>query len=138
MNFEKYWKTIVDTLHDGLMVVDQEGKIRVVNSAAERLTGYSAEELMGKPCTILNCTGCKVVGKGAGTDYCRLFTIGKMRDKKCLITTKDRRATHVLKSACMLKDENGEIIGAVETLTDMSEIVRKQNEIVFFAQNLSS
>ena len=130
MNFEKYWKTIVDTLHDGVMVVDQEGKIRVVNSAAEKLTGYSAEELTGKSCTILNCTGCKIIGKGAGTDYCRLFSIGKMKDKKCLITTKDRRTTHVLKSASMLQDENGEIIGAVETLTDMSEIIRKQNEIM--------
>ena len=130
MNFEKYWKTIVDTLHDGLMVVDQEGKIRVVNSAAENLTGYSAEELIGKPCTVLNCTGCKIVGKGAGTEYCRLFSIGKMKDKKCLITTKDRRTTHILKSASMLQDENGQIIGAVETLTDMSEIIRKQNEIV--------
>ncbi len=129
MNFEKYWKTIVDTLHDGLMVVDDEGKIRLVNSAAEKLTGYSAEELIGKSCTVLNCTGCKVIGKGPGTEYCRLFTIGKMRDKKCLITTKDRRTTHILKSACMLQDEKGNIIGAVETLTDMSEVIRKQNEI---------
>ena len=129
MDFVKYWKTIIDTLHDGLIVVDQDGKIRFVNSAAEKLTGYSAEELIGKSCTVLNCTGCEVIGKGPGTDHCRLFSIGKMRDKKCLITTKDRRTTHILKSACMLQDENGEIIGAVETLTDMSEIIRKQNEI---------
>ncbi len=129
MNYEKYWKTIVDTLHDGLMVVDQEGKIRVVNSAVENLTGYSADELIGKSCTILNCTGCKIIGKGPGKDYCRLFSIGKMKDKKCLITTKDRRTTHILKSACMLQDENGQIIGAVETLTDKSEVIRKQNEL---------
>ena len=130
MDYEKYWKTIVDTLHDGLMVVDQDGKIRLVNSAAEELTGYSAEELIGKSCTILNCTGCKIIGKGPGKDYCRLFSIGKMKDKKCLITTKDRRTTHILKSACMLQDEKGEIIGAVETLTDMSEVINKQNEIL--------
>jgi two-component system, NtrC family, response regulator HydG len=130
MDFSKYWKTIVDTLHDGLMVVDQEGKIRVVNSAVENLTGYSADELLGKSCTILNCTGCKIIGKGAGKDHCRLFSIGRMKDKKCLITKKDRHTTHILKSAAMLQDENGNIIGAIETLTDISGIIRKQNEIL--------
>lgn len=130
MDYEKYWKTIVDTLHDGLLVVDTEGIIRVVNFAAEKLTGYKAIELIGKSCTILNCTGCKIIGKGPGKDYCRLFSIGKMKGKKCLITTKDRRTAHILKSASILEDENGQIIGAVETLTDMSELIRKQNEIM--------
>ena len=130
MDFDKEWKTIVDTLHDGLMVVDGKGKIRAVNSAAEKLTGYSADELVGKSCTILNCTGCKITGKGEGKDYCRLFSIGKMKEKKCLITTKDRHTTHILKSAAILHDKNGKMVGAVETLADMSEIIRKQNEIV--------
>jgi len=129
MDITKHWKTIFDTLRDGLLVVDPGGRIQATNPAAERLTGYSAEELIGKPCTILNCNGCKIIGKGIGKDWCRLFSIEKMRDKKCLITNKDRRATHILKSASVLKDKHGNIIGAVETLTDMSEIVRKQEEI---------
>ena len=46
------------------------------------------------------------------------------KNKKCLITHKDRRTIHIIKSASVLRDKDGEIIGAVETLTDVSKIVR--------------
>jgi PAS domain-containing protein len=62
----KYWKTIFDTLQDGLMVFDMEGNILAANPAAVRLTGYSANELIGSNCRILNCTGCELYGRGSG------------------------------------------------------------------------
>ena len=36
MDIAKYWKTIVDTLQDGLMVVDPRGTIIAANPAAEQ------------------------------------------------------------------------------------------------------
>ena len=129
MEIAKYWKTIVDTLQDGLMVLDPSGNILAVNPAAEKLTGYTAEELVGTNCRMLNCTGCDVYGKGAGRDWCKLFVEGNVKAKKCLISDKKRRAVHVVKNASVLKDAQGNILGAVETLTDMTEIVRQQQEI---------
>ncbi|MDY6823433.1 MAG: sigma 54-interacting transcriptional regulator [Thermodesulfobacteriota bacterium] len=124
-----YWKTIFDTLHDGLVVVDTAGRILAANAAAEHITGYAAEELEGATCQILNCTGCKFEGKGRGEQWCRMFAAGTVRDKKCQITKKDRRTIHILKSARVLRDDTGEMIGAVETLTDISQIIRQQKEI---------
>ncbi|WP_372678122.1 sigma-54 interaction domain-containing protein [Desulfosarcina sp.] len=129
MDIAKYWKTIVDTLQDGLMVVDPEGRIIAANPAAERVTGYRADELVGKSCRILNCTGCKIIGKGAGTQWCGLFNRGTIKEKKCLITNKDRHSVHIIKSASVLRNEKGDIIGAVETLTDITEKIRQQQEI---------
>ncbi len=129
MDIAKYWKTIVDTLQDGLMVVDPQGRIIAANPAAERVTGYTADELVGKSCRILNCTGCKIIGQGAGTQWCGLFNRGAIREKKCLITNKDRHSVHIIKSASVLRNEKGEIIGAVETLTDITEKIRQQQEI---------
>jgi PAS domain S-box-containing protein len=129
MDIAKYWKTIVDTLQDGLMVVDPKGKIIAANPAAERVTGYTADELIGKSCRILNCTGCKIIGQGAGTRWCGLFNRGAIREKKCLITNKDRHSVHIIKSASVLRNEKGDIIGAVETLTDITEKIRQQQEI---------
>ena len=129
MDIAKYWKTIVDTLQDGLMVVDPNGNIIAANPAAERVTGYAADELIGKSCRILNCTGCQIIGKGAGTQWCGLFNRGAIREKKCLITNKDRHSVHIIKSASVLRNEEGEIIGAVETLTDITEKIRQQQEI---------
>ncbi len=129
MEIAKYWKTIVDTLQDGLMVLDPVGNILAVNPAAERLTGYSADELIGNNCRTLNCTGCDIYGRGEGKQWCSLFVSGEVRGKKCLISDKNRRAVHVLKNASVLKDSDGRLLGAVETFTDISEIVRQKQEI---------
>jgi two-component system, NtrC family, response regulator HydG len=130
MDIGKHWETIIETLQDGVLVIDPEGNIMSVNPAAERLTGYSSEELIGKSCRILNCTGCKIKGGGPGESWCKLFGVGKSRNKKCLITHKDRRTVHIVKSATVLNDKDGQIIAAVETLTDISQMVRQQREIV--------
>ena len=130
MEIAKYWKTIVDTLQDGLMVIDPEGNILAMNPAAERLTGYTADELVGKNCQTLNCTGCELYGRGSGEEWCSLYVKGTVQAKKCLISRKDRRALHVVKNAAVLRDAEGNMIGAVETFTDISEIVRQQQEIL--------
>jgi len=130
MEIGKYWKTIVDTLQDGLMVIDPGGNILAMNPAAERLTGYSADELVGQNCRTLNCTGCELYGRGVGEEWCSLYVKGIVKAKKCLISQKDRRALHVVKNASVLRDSEGNMIGAVETFTDISEIVRQQQEIV--------
>jgi two-component system, NtrC family, response regulator HydG len=129
MDISKYWKTIIDTLPDGLIVVDTAGVIQAANPAAEKLTGYTISELLGSSCRILNCTGCKIVGVGTGRDFCKLFTVGQSRGKECVITRRDNRLVHIHKSATLLRGPDGEVAGAIETLTDVSELIRKQQEI---------
>ena len=129
MDIGKYWKTIVDTLQDGLMVIDVRGNILAANPAAEKLTGYPADELIGSNCRTLNCTGCELYGRGSGKNWCSLFEKGVVRAKKCLITKKDLKAAHVFRNASVLYDSDEEMIGSVETLTDISELVKQQQEI---------
>jgi two-component system response regulator HydG len=129
VDLSKYWKTVVDTLQDGLMVVDAAGNIVAMNPAAEKLTGYRAEELIGRNCRILNCTGCQILDGREGNPFCGLFATSAVREKQCLITNKDQRAVHVMKNASVLKDDNDRVIGAVEMFTDQSELVHKQMEV---------
>lgn len=44
------FKRIIDSLHDGLYFVDLDRKILYWNKAAEKISGYSAEEVVGKSC----------------------------------------------------------------------------------------
>ncbi len=129
MDIAKHWKTIVDTLQDGLMVVDPCGNIVAVNPAAEKLTGYTADELIDSSCRGLNCTGCQIFAQGSGEKWCGLFLSGQVRAKQCMITSKSGRAIHVVKNASVLKDENGHIIGGVETFVDVSVMIQLQQEI---------
>ena len=136
MDLSKHWKTIFETLMDGVLVVDPMGKIIAVNPAAERLTGYDSRELVGKSCRILDCTGCEIFGKGPAEQWCGLYARGDVRAKKCLITHKEHRTVNVIKNATILRSKEGDVIGAIETLTDMSEIVRQQQEIVTLRKSL--
>ncbi len=129
LNIANHWATVADTLHDGLLVVDPGGIIVSVNTAAEELTGYTREQLVGQSCRILNCTGCKIIGQGRGVDFCGLFRVGRVKSKRCAITNRAGEQVNVLKRAAVLKDGDGRMIGAVETLTDLSELVRKDREI---------
>ena len=79
MDLSEHWKTIVDTLQDGVLVVDPGGKILAVNPSAERLTGYKAVELVGKSCRILDCTGCDIFAKGRAERWCGLYARGVAR-----------------------------------------------------------
>jgi len=123
------YKTVVETMGEGLLVVDTGGMIQAVNPAFETMTGYSSGELVGKGCRILNCTGCKTFGNGSEKPWCGLFIRGSIRHRKCEISAKDGRTIHIMKHATILHDETGCVSGAVEALTDISEMVRKEEEI---------
>jgi transcriptional regulator with PAS, ATPase and Fis domain len=136
MDLSSHWKTIIDTLKEGLVVVGPDGTIVAVNPAAELLTGYSADELIGQSCRMLDCTGCVIFGQGSGEKWCKLFQDDTVKAKKCLITSKDHHSVSILKNATVLRDADGRVIGAVETLTDISEIVRQQEEILALRKTL--
>ena len=46
---DTYWKTVVNTIRDGIMIVNTEGAIVSINRAFEVITGYDREELIGRP-----------------------------------------------------------------------------------------
>ena len=112
------------------MVVDTEGTIVSVNRAMEELTGYTRNELMGQPCTILDCDVCLVSGPRAAKEKrCDLFRTGQVSRRRCELRRKDGRPLYVVKNAVVLRDGEGQIIGGVETLTDLTDLVAKEREI---------
>lgn len=132
----QYWKTIIDTMAEALMVVDTQGLIISVNQSMLQLTGYSEMELVGKACGVLNCNNC-LMSKGRKTGhFCVLFMNQRLK-MKCSMQRKDGAFIHVFKNATVLKNGDGEIIGGVETLTDLSEVLAQQKIISSLRQELS-
>jgi len=129
MNIGKQWRHIIDSVPDGIIIVDDKGLFIAANQTAQLITGYTEEELKGQSCQILNCTGCKLVGKGKGKKWCNLFSERVIREKKCVITNSRNRTIPIVKNATVLFNEKNEIIGAVETLQDISENINYKNEL---------
>ena len=134
----RYWKTVVNTIQDGVMIVDTEGTIVSANKALEKITGYPKEELIGKPCTILNCNICEIAREGKGEKWCSLFRTGAVNKRKCALMKKDGVYIHVLKNASLLHDINGQVMGAVETMTDITELIEKDTQIEAFRRELQT
>jgi len=133
-----YFESILDTINEGLLLIGRDGKILMVNKAMEELIGYSTEHVVGRPCTLLRCDACERVLRKDGGWWCTLFQHGKEIKRHCQIMKKDGAFISVLKNASVLKDENGKLIGAVETITDISRMERMDLERVQLALQLGA
>jgi two-component system sensor kinase FixL len=50
---ETRWRSVVESAVDGIIVIDERGRIEAFNAAAERLFGYAEAEVLGKNVSIL-------------------------------------------------------------------------------------
>ncbi|MCK9365387.1 MAG: sigma 54-interacting transcriptional regulator [Syntrophales bacterium] len=128
----QYWETIVNTMTDGVIVVDVDCKILTSNRALEEMTGYDKKELVGQPCTILGCDVCvsdRSNAAGKKELNCDLFSKGTVVKRRCQLRRKNGKTLHMLKNAAILKDGSGKTVGGVETITDITDLVEKEEVI---------
>lgn len=126
---DHHWEKIMDAFNDALMIVGDDGKIVMVNAALERITGYPKEELIGAPCTLLDCDACEVFGSEGGGKWCMLFATGSVKEKRCLFLRKDGSGVAAVKNASILTDQEGKMLWALEIITDISELERRDLKI---------
>jgi PAS domain S-box-containing protein len=135
-NLNEYWKTVVDSIQDGVMIVDPDGTIVSVNRAFEEITGYSHREIVGRSCTTLNCSSCQIAREEPGCHWCVMFRRGSLSRQRCTLVCRDGRTVTILKNASVIKDSEGNVTGAVETMTDISDLVSKETQIESFRREL--
>lgn len=122
-------RKIIDTISDGLMLVGQQGTILMVNRAMERLTGYSANELVGSSCEVLNCDVCDKVRSESKDKWCKIFDVKSVKGKRCLLMRKDGSYVPAVKNACLVEDTDGTVFGAFEAFVDITEQDKKDRKI---------
>ena len=127
---QESYKNIIDNLHDGLYFVDKNRVITYWNKAAEKITGYRADEVIGKSCAdnILSHVDCE--GKSMCNDSCPLVsTIGDNipREAEIYIHHKHGHMVPVSVRISTLTNEKREIIGEIELFTDISN--QKANKL---------
>lgn len=130
----QFWPEVFETMRDGLMVVDNEGIIVLFNRAAEEITGYRKEEIIGQKSSILNYEA-DSSENGKQTDT-QLEEFGAIYNKECWIKSGDGRKVHILKNVVTARDDQGEIIGTVESMTDITSLYKKEMELQGLKQEL--
>ncbi|MBI5741504.1 MAG: sigma 54-interacting transcriptional regulator [Nitrospirae bacterium] len=127
---------VLENIKAAIMVTDPKGNIVFFNRAAEEITGYSREDVRGKSCAMLDTDTCAFLTETGIEGRCNLFRKGFISNKKCRINSKDGRFVHLLKNASVIKGANGEIIGAIESMTDITSLYMKAKELEELKQGL--
>lgn len=124
----RFFNQILDTMADGLFTLDERGYITSWNRAMERISGYRADEAIGNGCKLLQCSQC--FGKHCPSDMetCGVLKHGNAEAKECHVRHKQGYDVPVIKSARAVKNDEGKLLGVVETLTDLTELSRMRRK----------
>ena len=122
-------QAIMDSLSDGVYVCDADRRITYWSQSAERITGWPAEEVVGRQCfdNVL-CHIDKDGHKLCGEEYCPLHRamITDTGSKGSLLVYaqgKDGTRIPMLVSVSPMRNSAGQVIGGVETFRDASAMV---------------
>ena len=118
---KNFYKELVDSLYDGVYILDLDRKITYWNKGAERITGYKREQVMGFSCrdNILN----HVTAEGVQlcNDHCPMAACmqdGVVREADVFLHHADGHRVPILVRAAPMRDVEGNIIGAVEIFSN--------------------
>ena len=117
---------ILDSITEGVFTVDRDWRITSFNRAAKEITGISADRAVGKPCKdILRANICEGQCALGNT----METGDPIVNRSITIVDHRGRRKPISITTALLKDENGEVIGGVETFRDLSRIEQLRRDI---------
>ena len=113
---------ILASVADGVFTIDRNRIITSFNQAAETITGWKQEEVLGKPCSEIfhsstcgsNCMLLKAIDSNA-----------RYVDQAIFIKNKNGDSIPVTISSSPLFDDFGNIIGGIETFRDNTSSIRE-------------
>jgi diguanylate cyclase (GGDEF)-like protein/PAS domain S-box-containing protein len=121
-----FYATLLDNLYDGVYFVDQERRITFWNKAAERITGFTKAEVLGKRCADNLLRHVDNRGNSLCEGACPLsYTLsdGQPKSASVFLHHKDGHRLPVAIGVAPITDNRQNIIGAVEIFRDNSATV---------------
>ncbi|MDG5814341.1 sigma 54-interacting transcriptional regulator [Chitinispirillales bacterium ANBcel5] len=123
------FELVLQTLTEGLFLIDKDGKIIYSNKALQKMTGLNAQQLTGKKCCSIMADSC------TPPPDCTLYAKEAITNTECRIKHQSGTIIPVLKNARVLRSQEGEIIGAVETLSDLSKLKAAEQRLKTIEQS---
>lgn len=135
----KFHRFVINSLPTAVVTVDSDMRVTGLNPWAERILGYTLEEVKGRFCgDILRSSMCR----GRCPLQAAINGMKPVSLVESTITNRHGEIIPVRMSAAALLDDQGALIGGVESFQDISRIKtleRERNNIVsMFAHDLKS
>ncbi|QAT42953.1 HD domain-containing phosphohydrolase [Aminipila luticellarii] len=129
------FKTTLQSLGDGVISTDKYGRISLMNRAAEELTGWSVEEARGEIFQKVFPLVHELSGKECDCPAAQVLRLGRAveLEEYTLLIQKTGHRLAIEDSAAPVKDEHGNLIGAVIVFRDFTEKKQKQEQILYLS-----
>ncbi|MDD3846220.1 MAG: sigma 54-interacting transcriptional regulator [Syntrophorhabdaceae bacterium] len=119
-------EVILDSINEGVFTIDLDWRITSFNQAAERITGVSREDSVGRLCSeVFHANVCE--------NECSLrktFETGKPVVNATAHIVNNKGFTVPIRiSTAILKNKDGNVIGGVETFQDLSQVEQLRKEL---------
>ncbi len=117
---------ILESISDGVFTVDHNWRIMSFNRGAEKITGISRKEAIGRHCW-------EVFRSNMCEGDCALKRT--MKEGKAFVSTStyivnsEKKRIPIATSTSLLKDKKGNILGGVETFRDLSLVEELRKEL---------
>jgi len=117
---------ILDSINEGVFTIDRDWRITSLNQAAERITGVLRKDGMGHTCSeVFHADICE-----NNCPLRRTFETGKPFVNVTANIVNNRGFRIPIRiSTAILKDDDGNVIGGVETFQDLSQVEQLRKEL---------
>lgn len=117
---------LAEEISDSIIITDQRHGVVFWNRGAEKIFGYSAEEMIGNPVTILY----PAYEKERLRDVWKQLFKGKaFRNLPVIEVTKDGKEIPLLLSLIPLRDPDGQIVRVAGIAKDITELVQQRKKV---------
>jgi two-component system phosphate regulon sensor histidine kinase PhoR len=126
MENKEIYDAVIQNLPVGFSIIDNNGIIVDFNPAAAQITGYSRDEVIGKP-------HFEILHGASVRSSCPVLNRALSRKERAIAaeaTISKKNGEHVTLSVTTfpLVDDNGDLSGAVELFRDVSDAKRRERE----------
>lgn len=138
--YPEFYEKLLENIYDGVYYVDKDKRITFWNKGAERISGYPAAEVIGKSCADNILRHVDDHGNELCVKGCPLGATmkdGHTREMGVFMHHKQGHRVPIYVRSSPIRDEEGNISGAVEVFSDNAksvqnlEIIEKLQKEVF-------
>ena len=124
--------TTLRSIGEAVVATDNQGRIRFLNPAAERLTGFKQDEALERDVDTIVRLLSECGEPASESSAKRALASGSpvTEDGNYLLLTKSGARVPILDGASPIKNPRGEVIGVVIAIRDMTERKRIEDELV--------
>jgi PAS domain S-box-containing protein len=132
----EFFMNLIESSVDGIIAADMKGNIIIFNKGAETLTGYTAEEVVGK----IHIT--QIYPEGVAKEIMRKLRspefggVGKFTPTQLMVVNKKGEEIPIQLSASLIYDGSGKELASVGIFTDLRQRLAMEKELQEIEQAL--